>query len=47
MKSLLIAALAALRVKQDEPELVAVHRWLDNWKGIGLIAAGWTVRATR
>jgi len=27
-RSLLIAALAALRVKASEPELVAVHRWL-------------------
>jgi hypothetical protein len=32
--------LAALRVKTREPELQAVHRWLDNWTGLGLIAVG-------
>ena len=35
-----MAALVALRVKQSEPELLAVHRWLDNWAGLGLIATG-------
>ena len=39
-RSLLVAALAALRVKTSEPELAAVHRWLDNWTGLGLIATG-------
>ena len=39
-RSLLSAALAALRVKASEPELVAVHRWLDNWSGVGLVATG-------
>ena len=37
-RSLLIAALVAVRVKASEPELVAGHRWLDNWTGVGLIA---------
>jgi len=27
---LLVAALVALRVKASMPELVAVHKWLDN-----------------
>ena len=39
-RSLLVAALVALCVKQSEPELAAVHRWLDNWAGLGLIATG-------
>jgi len=39
-RSLLIAALAALRVKASEPELAAVHQWLDNWNGLRLIAIG-------
>jgi hypothetical protein len=26
-------------VKADAPELQRVHRWLDNWMGIGLIVA--------
>ena len=39
-RSLLVAALVALCVKQSEPELAAVHRWLDNWTGLGLIATG-------
>jgi hypothetical protein len=29
-RSLLYAALGAVRVKQDEPELAMVHRWLDS-----------------
>src|SRR5262245_15605386 len=39
-RGLLIAALAALRVRQSEPELAVVHRWLDNWTGIGHIVVG-------
>ena len=39
-RSLLIAALVALRVKESMPELVRMHRWLDNWVGVGLIAIG-------
>jgi len=38
--SLLVAVLVALRVKASQPELVAVHRWLDNWADVGLIAIG-------
>jgi hypothetical protein len=34
------AALAALLVKAEAPELALVHRWLDNWQGVGLIVAG-------
>jgi hypothetical protein len=37
---LLTAALAALRVKPSEPELAMVHRWLDNWTGLGHIVTG-------
>jgi hypothetical protein len=34
------AALAAVLVKADEPELRLVHRLLDSWSGIGLIVVG-------
>jgi hypothetical protein len=34
------AALAAVLVKADAPELCLVHRWLDSWSGIGLIVTG-------
>jgi len=39
-RRLLLAAPAALRVRTSEPELALVHRWLDNWAGLGLIATG-------
>jgi hypothetical protein len=39
-RSLLIAALVALRVKESMPELAMMHRWLDNWEGVGLITTG-------
>ena len=29
------------------PELVAVHRWLDNWAGVGLIATGMEGQGSR
>jgi hypothetical protein len=31
------AALAAVLVQADAPELALVHRWLDNWRGVGLL----------
>ena len=34
------AALAAVLVKAEAPELALVHRWLDNWRGVGLLAVG-------
>jgi hypothetical protein len=34
------AALAAVLVKADAPELRLVHRWLDSWAGIGLVVVG-------
>jgi hypothetical protein len=36
------AALAAVLVRDDAPELRLVHDWLDSWSGIGLIIAGMT-----
>src|SRR4249920_1381139 len=38
--SRLRAALAAVLVQADEPEMALVHRWLDNWRGVGLLAVG-------
>src|ERR1043166_3948983 len=35
-----VAALAAVRVKSHEPELVLVHALLDSWRGLGLLTAG-------
>ena len=37
---LLVAALAAVRVKSHEPELFLVHALLDSWRGLGLIVVG-------
>ena len=34
------AALAAVLVQAEAPELALVHRWLDNWSGVGLLAVG-------
>jgi hypothetical protein len=34
------AALAAVLVRADAPELRLVHDWLDSWSGIGLIVVG-------
>jgi hypothetical protein len=34
------AALAAVLVKADAPELRLVHDWLDTWSGLGLIVVG-------
>jgi hypothetical protein len=34
------AALGFLRVPPRSPELQLLHRWLDSWVGVGLIAAG-------
>jgi hypothetical protein len=35
------AALAAVLVNADEaPGLAPVHRWLDSWRGVGLLAVG-------
>jgi hypothetical protein len=34
------AALAAVLVQAEAPELALVHRWLDNWRGVGLIVIG-------
>jgi hypothetical protein len=36
------AALGFLRLPPTEPELRLVHRWLDNWSGLGLVVAGMT-----
>jgi hypothetical protein len=33
-------ALAFLRLPPTEAELVLLHRWLDSWSGLGLIAVG-------
>jgi len=46
------AALAAVTVQGVAPELQKVHRWLDNWRGVGQIAegmhrAGWDVQMTQ
>jgi hypothetical protein len=40
------AALAAVVVEGEAPELALVHRWLDNWHGVGLLAVGCIARAT-
>src|SRR2546426_5812740 len=39
-RALLVAALAAVRIKSHEPELFLVHAVLDSWRGLGLLTAG-------
>src|SRR2546425_97047 len=39
-RTLLLAALAAMRVKTDAPELAILHAWLDSWSGLGLVVVG-------
>jgi hypothetical protein len=34
------ATLGFLRLPPTEPELQLLHRWLDNWTGVGLITVG-------
>jgi hypothetical protein len=34
------ATLGFLHILPTQPELQLLHRWLDTWNGIGLIAAG-------
>ena len=34
------AALGFLQLKSKAPELTLLHRWLDTWTGVGLIAVG-------
>jgi hypothetical protein len=34
------AALAAVLVRADAPELQLIHTWLGSWSGIGLIVVG-------
>jgi hypothetical protein len=34
------AALAAVLVRDNAPELRLIHDWLDSWSGIGLIVVG-------
>jgi hypothetical protein len=34
------AALGFLHLPPRAPELRLLHRWLDSWTGIGLIAVG-------
>jgi len=36
----LTAALSFLQLSPRAPELQLLHRWLDTWAGIGLIAVG-------
>ncbi len=34
------AALAAVLVQDDAPDLALVREWLDSWRGVGLLAVG-------
>jgi hypothetical protein len=38
--SILRAALGLLQLPPRAPELQLLHRWLDSWRGIGLLAVG-------
>jgi len=34
------AALAALLIKAETPELMLAHAWLGSWRSVGLLAVG-------
>jgi hypothetical protein len=38
--SRLRAALAAVLVQAEAAEPALIHRWLDNWRGVGSLAIG-------
>ncbi len=40
MSSLLTAALGFLQLPPQTSALRALHAWLDNWRGVGLIVDG-------
>jgi hypothetical protein len=46
-RRLLRAALAAVLVPAQAPELQLLHRWLGTWTGIGLIVVGCSAREER
>jgi hypothetical protein len=37
---LLLVTLEAARVNADAPVVVALHAWLDSWRGIGAVERG-------
>jgi hypothetical protein len=39
-RALLSAALAFLQLPPQTPALRALHAWLDNWRGVGLVVDG-------
>jgi hypothetical protein len=39
-RALLLAALGFLQLREQPPEVAMLHRWLDSWKGLGLIVTG-------
>jgi hypothetical protein len=39
-RSLLLAALGFLQLREPPPEVARLRRWLDSWTGIGAVVAG-------
>jgi len=39
-RALLVAALGFLGLREPAPEVAALRAWLDNWAGLGTVAAG-------
>ena len=39
-RAVLLAVLGFLQREPHAPELQQLHRWLDNWRGVGLLAVG-------
>jgi hypothetical protein len=46
-RALLTAALGFLLLPRQTPVLRALHPWLDNWRGLGLIVDGMRRRGYR
>src|SRR2546428_9700632 len=45
-RALLLAALAAVRVKTQAPEFAILHAWLDSWSGLARIVPAMPPNAT-
>jgi hypothetical protein len=39
-RALVTAALGFLQLPPQTPALCALHAWLDNWRGVGLLVEG-------
>lgn len=51
-RAVLVAALGFLQLSQQPPEVTPLRRWLDSWRGLGVVVEamerrGWDVSITK